>query len=134
MFRSSVLSLDTGRETDECPAQSCPHYSPHFSSQFRTSAAGVLLLVLAFSRGTIVPFHIKAGLNHRTVLPLLHLCFSTIWKLRSHDAPLLIHGCCASSDRTTEPAAHPNPEGAVEDPGCDGGSGQKQAPAEQRQQ
>lgn len=88
MFRSSVLSLDTGRETYECPAQSCPHYS----SEFHTSAAGVLLLVLAFSRWTIVPFHIKIGLNHRVVLPLVHLCFSAVWKLPSHDAPLLIHG------------------------------------------
>lgn len=29
---------------------------------------------------------------------------------------------CVSSDRTSKPAAHPDPEGAVEDPGRDGGS------------
>lgn len=41
---------------------------------------------------------------------------------------------CVFSDRASKPAAHPDPEGVVEDSGRDGGSGQKQTTAQHRQQ
>ena len=70
------------------------------------------------------------GNTHAHTLTQIH----TLWRDRAFNSICVCVCVCVSSDRASQPAAHPDPEGAVEDPGRDGGSGQKQTTEEHRQQ